>query len=235
MLQHSFFIAILLFVQSRSIIGYSIVIRGTRCNAGAVLSREMTARHLNRRTSQLTLPLFSAASDDNEEEDESALVLNKDLSSTNFIGETSNCNSSHQQDSSRFELESTDTTKNNASQTIKSTLSSNPITLFFQSLKSFNKESISKLGMSALLAYGFVSNVSGVLAVSSAWFIFSKRVSHCWKLENFECWKCPSDICSVCWAIELIPCWQRVFIKCSVLCWQLTYFISTCYFDPNCN
>ena len=40
----------------------------------------------------------------------------------------------------------------------------------------FNRESLSKLGMSALLAYGFVSNVSGVIAVSCAWFIFSKKV-----------------------------------------------------------
>ena len=48
---------------------------------------------------------------------------------------------------------------------------------FLKNMKSFNKESLSKLGMSALLSYGFVSNVSGVLAVSSAWFIFSKRVS----------------------------------------------------------
>ena len=178
MLQRSFFIAILLVVQSRSIIGYSIVIRGSRGKSGAALSREMTARHLNRRTSQLTLPLFSAADDDHEE-DESALVLNKDSLSNNIFDGTSNFNSSQQQDSSRFELESTDTTPNNTQKTIKPTLSSNPITLFFQSLKSFNKESISKLGMSALLAYGFVSNVSGVLAVSSAWFIFSKRVSRC--------------------------------------------------------
>ena len=49
---------------------------------------------------------------------------------------------------------------------------------FFTNNKSkFNRESLSKLGMSALLAYGFVSNVSGVIAVSSAWFIFCKRVS----------------------------------------------------------
>ncbi|KAL7473849.1 hypothetical protein ACHAXS_014369 [Conticribra weissflogii] len=38
-----------------------------------------------------------------------------------------------------------------------------------------NPKQLSKLGISALLAYGFVSNVSGVIAVSSAWFIFSKR------------------------------------------------------------
>lgn len=48
---------------------------------------------------------------------------------------------------------------------------------FFTNKAKFNRESLSKLGMSALLAYGFVSNVSGVIAVSSAWFIFSKRVS----------------------------------------------------------
>ncbi|KAL7552138.1 hypothetical protein ACHAWF_015347 [Thalassiosira exigua] len=41
--------------------------------------------------------------------------------------------------------------------------------------KQLNKASLGKLGMSALLAYGFVSNVSGVVAVSCAWFIFSKR------------------------------------------------------------
>eukprot|EP00579_Thalassiosira_antarctica_P018410 CAMPEP_0201934492 /NCGR_PEP_ID=MMETSP0903-20130614/33723_1 /ASSEMBLY_ACC=CAM_ASM_000552 /TAXON_ID=420261 /ORGANISM="Thalassiosira antarctica, Strain CCMP982" /LENGTH=238 /DNA_ID=CAMNT_0048474721 /DNA_START=74 /DNA_END=790 /DNA_ORIENTATION=- len=45
----------------------------------------------------------------------------------------------------------------------------------FTNKSKFNRESLSKLGMSALLAYGFVSNVSGVIAVSSAWFIFSKR------------------------------------------------------------
>lgn len=41
----------------------------------------------------------------------------------------------------------------------------------------FSRESLGKLGMSALLAYGFVSNVSGVIAVSCAWFIFCTRVS----------------------------------------------------------
>ena len=48
---------------------------------------------------------------------------------------------------------------------------------FFTNKKKFNRESLSKMGMSALLAYGFVSNVSGVIAVSCAWFIFSTRVS----------------------------------------------------------
>lgn len=46
---------------------------------------------------------------------------------------------------------------------------------FFTNKKKFNRESLSKMGMSALLAYGFVSNVSGVIAVSCAWFIFSTR------------------------------------------------------------
>ncbi len=49
--------------------------------------------------------------------------------------------------------------------------------LFTNNKAKFNRESLSKLGMSALLAYGFVSNISGVIAVSSAWFIFCKRVS----------------------------------------------------------
>jgi hypothetical protein len=48
---------------------------------------------------------------------------------------------------------------------------------FLTNKAKFNRESLSKLGMSALLAYGFVSNVSGVIAVSCAWFIFCKRVS----------------------------------------------------------
>ncbi|EED86266.1 predicted protein [Thalassiosira pseudonana CCMP1335] len=40
---------------------------------------------------------------------------------------------------------------------------------------SFKPENLSKLGLTALLSYGFVSNVSGVVAVSCAWFIFSKK------------------------------------------------------------
>ncbi len=68
---------------------------------------------------------------------------------------------------------------------IKSLSPDSQTSSFFGALKSFfsnkknkfNRESLGKLGMSALLAYGFVSNVSGVIAVSSAWFIFCKRVS----------------------------------------------------------
>jgi len=48
-------------------------------------------------------------------------------------------------------------------------------TFFSNKKNKLSRESLSKLGMSALLAYGFVSNVSGVIAVSSAWFIFCKR------------------------------------------------------------
>jgi hypothetical protein len=36
-------------------------------------------------------------------------------------------------------------------------------------------DSLGKLGMSALLAYGFVSSISGVIAVSLAWFVFCKK------------------------------------------------------------
>lgn len=50
-------------------------------------------------------------------------------------------------------------------------------TFFSNKKNKLSRESLGKLGMSALLAYGFVSNVSGVIAVSSAWFIFCKRVS----------------------------------------------------------
>ena len=46
----------------------------------------------------------------------------------------------------------------------------------FTNNKKFNMETLRKLGTAALLSYGFVSNVSGVIAVSSAWFIFSKKV-----------------------------------------------------------
>ena len=46
----------------------------------------------------------------------------------------------------------------------------------FTNKKKFNMETLRKLGTAALLSYGFVSNVSGVIAVSSAWFIFSKKV-----------------------------------------------------------
>jgi len=58
-------------------------------------------------------------------------------------------------------------------------VSSSNVKAFFNNnnkKQKFNRESLSKLGMSALLAYGFVSNVSGVIAVSCAWFIFSKKV-----------------------------------------------------------
>ena len=50
--------------------------------------------------------------------------------------------------------------------------------------KKLDRAALSKMGMSALLAYGFVSNVSGVIAVSSAWFIFSKKVK-----QNIICTK----------------------------------------------
>mmetsp|Transcript_12381 Transcript_12381/g.19049 ORF Transcript_12381/g.19049 Transcript_12381/m.19049 type:complete len:271 (-) Transcript_12381:323-1135(-) len=66
---------------------------------------------------------------------------------------------------------------------IKSLSPDSQTSSFWGTLKSFfsnkknklSRESLGKLGMSALLAYGFVSNVSGVIAVSSAWFIFCTR------------------------------------------------------------
>lgn len=61
---------------------------------------------------------------------------------------------------------------------------------FFSSKKGkFSRESLGKMGMSALLAYGFVSNVSGVIAVSCAWFIFSKKVS-CLSGVLLQVWLC---------------------------------------------
>lgn len=69
---------------------------------------------------------------------------------------------------------------------IQSLLPDSQPSSFMGALKSFfsnkknklNRESLGKLGMSALLAYGFVSNVSGVIAVSCAWFVFCTKVSY---------------------------------------------------------
>ena len=109
----------------------------------------------NRRLNSLGSPLYLAAdnSDDLTTTDESSL--------DNHI------------DSSVSSVDSV-STKND---TVTATGKSFQPFKFLRNIKSFNKQSISKMGMSALLSYGFVSNVSGVLAVSSAWFIFSKRVS----------------------------------------------------------
>lgn len=92
------------------------------------------------------------------------------LCSTNDDNQNDAISQDNSQDS-RIELSDSIATTNSTGQPTKSPFG------FLRNLKSVNKQSISKLGMSALLAYGFVSNVSGVLAVSSAWFIFSKRVS----------------------------------------------------------
>ena len=64
----------------------------------------------------------------------------------------------------------------------------------FTSKKKMDRESLSKMGMSALLAYGFVSNISGVIAVSSAWFIFSKKVR--WWILYGLLWI--DDLCNIC-------------------------------------
>jgi hypothetical protein len=39
------------------------------------------------------------------------------------------------------------------------------------------RERLGKMGLSALLSYGFVSNMSYAVSVSLAWYGFSKRVS----------------------------------------------------------
>lgn len=58
----------------------------------------------------------------------------------------------------------------------------------FTNNKKFNMETLRKLGTAALLSYGFVSNVSGVIAVSSAWFIFSKKVrEYCLCVVSLDC------------------------------------------------
>ena len=95
-----------------------------------------------------------------------------------IIGDQSNTNND---DSTAEEVEVTpdDSLTPSQIQSLKSQRNSFVTTIkeFFTNKTKFNRESLGKLGVSALLAYGFVSNVSGVLAVSSAWFIFSKRVS----------------------------------------------------------
>lgn len=113
----------------------------------------MLAPMANRRITRLGLPLYSM-------NDDSRMPVNPN----------DNSNQDNSQDSPT-ELSDSIATTSNTGQTTKSPFG------FLRNIKSFNKQSLSKLGMSALLAYGFVSNVSGVLAVSSAWFIFSKRVS----------------------------------------------------------
>jgi len=72
-----------------------------------------------------------------------------------------------------LESDSLESAASSASSSSKSFLSN--LRNIFRNKNKLNRESLSKLGLSALLAYGFVSNVSGVIAVSSAWFIFSKR------------------------------------------------------------
>ena len=74
----------------------------------------------------------------------------------------------------------------------------------FTSKKKMDRESLSKMGMSALLAYGFVSNISGVIAVSSAWFIFSKKVRW-WILYGPMLW---------------------IDVLCEIICLTCTYYIS---------
>lgn len=41
------------------------------------------------------------------------------------------------------------------------------------------KQRLAKMGLAALLSYGFVSNVSSMLSMSIAWFAFNKKVRKC--------------------------------------------------------
>ena len=74
-------------------------------------------------------------------------------------------------DSSDHVAQQADAVSNSLTSSQKQSLKSNT------NKKRFNRESLSKLGVSALLAYNFVSNVSGAIAISCAWFTFSTGVS----------------------------------------------------------
>jgi hypothetical protein len=127
------------------------------CSEGFRSSSSVLMQLPNQRDRRSSTVLFS--SNNNGQEASDSIEGNRPSSGTNA------------QDSSNEILDSVEAA-NSATTSTRSPLS------YFRNLKSFNKQSLSKLGMSALLSYGFVSNVSGVLAVSSAWFIFSKRVSY---------------------------------------------------------
>jgi len=108
-------------------------------------------------TSQLSLATPNDESDDRE----------RDMDDNNTNNSNNNTNL-QEDESSEIESLAVVQTDNSLISNIKD---------FLTNKAKFNRESLSKLGMSALLAYGFVSNVSGVIAVSCAWFIFCKRVS----------------------------------------------------------
>jgi len=108
-------------------------------------------------TSQLSLATPNDESDDRE----------RDMDDNNTNNNNNNTNL-QEDESSEIESLAVVQTDNSLISNIKD---------FLTNKAKFNRESLSKLGMSALLAYGFVSNVSGVIAVSCAWFIFCKRVS----------------------------------------------------------
>lgn len=135
---------------------FRIIGRCTADHSSSTCTMPMTCLS-NIRTGRLGLPLNSIHGD-NEETTDAGPTFDVEVNS---------------QDS---ESVSVAITNNNTSSTPQRK-TSGPLG-FLRNLKAVNKQSLSKLGMSALLSYGFVSNVSGVLAVSSAWFIFSKRVSN---------------------------------------------------------
>ena len=48
------------------------------------------------------------------------------------------------------------------------------------------KEKLAKMGLSALLSYGWVSNMSYAVTVSIAWYLFSKKVRVLFNVFNFS-------------------------------------------------
>ena len=81
-----------------------------------------------------------------------------------------------QQEAVKVEVLNNSLTKSQIKSINKNKPLSTKVKGIFTDNKKFNMETLRKLGTAALLSYGFVSNVSGVIAVSSAWFIFSKKV-----------------------------------------------------------
>jgi hypothetical protein len=48
------------------------------------------------------------------------------------------------------------------------------------------RERLGKMGLAAVLSYGWVSNMSYCVSVSLAWFIFSKQVRAFWGFYEFR-------------------------------------------------
>lgn len=71
--------------------------------------------------------------------------------------------------------ESAEVSDDNAEENTDSALSKLRKRLFGGDRMKFDKATMAKLGVSMVLSYGFVSNVSGCICVSICWFLFSKQ------------------------------------------------------------